>query len=371
MRILQIATVITPENAYGGPTSVALAQCRALAEAGHDVVFAAGARGFDKQLPSRFQDVPIKLFPAYRLLPKAGFAALASPALEAWLVRHAKDFDAVHVHLARDFITPLAAAIAQTMGVTTCLQPHGMIDPSEKLLAKPLDAVLVRRALRAAERVFYLTEQEGEQIKAVAGPSVPLESLRNGVSPMAVAPIAHDGDVVLFIGRIHERKRPLLFARAAAALAPQFPRARFVLVGPDEGEGGALQDEIARSGLGDRLVWQGAADRAGCQQALAAADIFVLTSYLDTYPMAILEALAAGLPVVLGDDSGLAPAIREGNAGQIVPSNPEGFEAGIKALLNDKELRAEQAANAARLAADEFTMVPVAQQLLRAYSGRP
>lgn len=368
MKIVHVACVITPENAYGGPTSVALGQCRALAAAGHDVTLVAGARGFEGELPTTFQDVPVRLFTATQLLPGAGYAGLVSPGMVSWLAAHGREFDAAHIHLARDFITPVAASILQNLGVTTTVQPHGMIDPSEKLLAKPLDLVLTRRVLRSATNVFHLTDVEREHLLQVGGPSVRVAPLRNGVDAASMpARTPHEGTVVLFLARVHERKRPQFFVKAAVALAPDFPDARFVMVGPDEGEGEAITQQIAATGLGDRLVWQGPADRAGCMTAMAGADIYVLPSYRDTYPMAILEAMATGLPVVLADDSGLASAIRQGDAGQIVPSTYEGIESGIRALLADPALRERQSRAALDLVRREFDMVPVINRLLESH----
>lgn len=372
MKILQVAAVITPENAYGGPTSVALGQCRALAEAGHEVVLAAGARGFEGDLPTTFQGVQVQLFPAHQVLPGAGFAGLMAPGMLRWVARKVKQFDAAHVHLARDFVTGPAASLAQNLGVTTVVQPHGMIDASEKLLARPLDAALTRRVLRAATRVFHLTDWERDDLIEVAGPGLRLEMLRNGVSAGSMlAKEPHEGVVVLFLGRIHERKRPLFFIEAARQLAPEFPQARFVMVGPDEGEGAEASAAIGAAGLGERLLWQGPADRDGCRRAMAGADIYVLPSYRDTYPMAVLEAMAAGLPVVLADDSGLASAIAHANAGQIVPSNQQGITDGIRALLVDARLRTEQSEAATRLVAEQFEMGPVIEKLLNAYRGEP
>lgn len=371
MKIIQIATVITPDNAYGGPTTVALNHCRGLIAAGHDVTLVAGAQGFRWELPSIYQEVPVNLFPVVQMLPGAGFAGMASPKMLAWLARNLRSADAVHVHLARDFVTLPAAALAQNLGLPTCVQTHGMIDPSDKLLAKPLDAALTRRVLRAAQRVFYLTDVERAGVQEVAGNQVRLEELHNGLDADSMpSPRAHERTTVLYLARLQERKRPIVFINAAKELSPEFPDVQFRMVGPDEGQGEQVRDAIAASGLGDRLVWDGPKDRAGCQEAMSTADVYVLPSVDEPYPMSVLEALAAKLPVVLTDTCGLAPAVERSRAGTVTTNDPAEIAPAIRNYLASAELRHETAQRAGALIAAEFAMRPIVEQLLGAYRAK-
>ncbi|MBZ4256655.1 glycosyltransferase, partial [Mycobacterium tuberculosis] len=85
---------------YGGPTTVAFNQCRALADAGHDVVLAATGSGLGTPLPTERDGVRTALFPPHFVLPGAGFAGLTSPAMLSWVHRVAPSADVVHVHMA-------------------------------------------------------------------------------------------------------------------------------------------------------------------------------------------------------------------------------------------------------------------------------
>lgn len=369
MRIIQVATLLTPDNAYGGPTTVAFNQCRALIEAGHDVTLAAAARGFGEQLPTVIQDVPVALFPARQVIPGAGFAGLTAPGLLQWLATQSRSTDAVHVHLARDLVTLPAASIAQNLGARVCLQTHGMIDPSDRLLAKPLDLVLTRRVLRAAERVFWLTPVERDGLRAVAGDGVRLEELHNGI-PVPAAPTRADdphGVDVLYLARLQERKRPLAFVQAAVALAPEFPQARFVMVGPDEGQGDVVSRAIDGARLGDRLTWSGPADRAACTAAMVDADIYVLPSIDEPYPMSVLEAMALQLPVVITDTCGLAPSVERSSSGIVVGSDPNEVTTAIRRLISGGAERLTMGANGRAAVEREFSMAPIRDQLLSAY----
>lgn len=369
MRILQIVTLISPENAYGGPVTVALNQCRALAQAGHDVTLVAGCKGFEGDLPNIFQGVDVKLFPAHQVLPGAGFAGLAAPRMLAWLKSELPRTDAVHVHLARDFVSLPAASFAQNSGVRTCLQTHGMIDPSDNPLARPLDSILTRRVLRVAHKVFHLTPVEKAGVEAVAGPRVRLEELHNGLDEDSlITPVRHDKVTVLYLARLQARKRPLEFVAAAKALASRFPQSRFRMVGPDEGQGNQVAAAISQSGLGERLVWDGPADRDGCRAAMAQADVYVLPSVDEPYPMSVLEAMGAQLPVIITESCGLAPAVSAADAGTVTTDQPGAVVEAIARYLEDPQARLAAGERARKLVVEHFSMNPIVEQLIRSYA---
>ncbi len=228
MRMMQIVTLVSPDGAYGGPVRVALNQCTALRELGHDAQIAASSSGYDST-PHQADGVPMHLFPSHQVIPATGFAGLASPRLLNWARRHLHEFDVVHIHLARDLVTLPLARLAQLAGLPVVLQTHGMIDASSKLLARPLDRLLTVPALRRSQNIFYLTDTEARALRDLGGHDLPLTPLPNGV-PLADVPRVSDGPLeVLYAARLHERKRPLLFAKAAVQLHRVHPNVRFTL----------------------------------------------------------------------------------------------------------------------------------------------
>ncbi|SPF67645.1 Glycosyltransferase subfamily 4-like, N-terminal domain [Propionibacterium ruminifibrarum] len=370
MRILQIVAAVSPDNVYGGPTTVAVNQCRALAAAGHEVTLAAIGLGFDGDLPGSWEGVPVRLFPGRRVIPGAGFAGLTSPALLRWLTRHAHAFDVVHVHLARDLVTLPAARIAQRAGVPVYAMTHGMIDASDNPLAAPLDAAMTARVLRNCVRVFHLTRREHDDLRSLFGDGLRLAELHNGVlvpdRPPERDPQA--APTVLYLARVQERKRPGTFVEMARRLADEFPTARFVMIGPDEGLGAELRSKIATAGLGDRLVWKGPATHAEGIRAMAESDVYVLPSVDEPYPMSVLEAMSQGLPVVLTDSCGLAPVVAQHDAGIVTDASAAQVTSAVRALLADPAERRAAGERAHATARDEFGMAAIAQQLVDAYS---
>ncbi|KIQ11789.1 glycosyltransferase [Rhodococcus sp. MEB064] len=371
MKILHVVTLISPDGAYGGPVRVAVNQARELIARGHDVTIAAGTRGFDV-IPTEQDGVPVRLFPVRSVLPGAGFAGLSSPAMVAWFLRHGRDYDVIHVHLARDLVTLPVARIAVARSQRLFTQTHGMIDPTGKMLAKPLDGVFTRPVLRRASAVFHLTDHEKSDVAAVAGPEVGFVRLANGV-PTSERPATSTGDRphVLFLARLQARKRPVDFVDAAVAVLAEGHSARFTLIGPDEGEGDAVSSRIAGSGAGDSIEWRGALPPERTLDAMREADVYVLPSVNEPYPMSVLEAMSVGIPVIVTDTCGLAPMVAENACGAVTNGTVESLTAALSALLADPPVLRRAGDNALRTVRETSGMPAVARTLEAEYSRHP
>lgn len=367
MKVLSIVTLVSPGGEYGGPVRVALNQARALRQAGHDVTVAGGSRGFGTDLPRELDGVPVRLFPVRTIIPGIGFAGLGSPALQRWLKRDAPSADILHIHAARDFVTLPAADWARRHHVPYVLQTHGMIDISSNPLARPLDAMITRRALTGAKAVFHLTARERKDLILVAGAGLPLSKLGNGV-PLSAFQNANgdEGIDVLYLARLAPRKRPIAFVRAAVTLAASHPQARFSLVGPDEGEGAAVESAIAAAGS-HLITWEGPLSPEDTARRMSRATIYVLPSVDEPYPMSVLEAMSIGLPVIVTDSCGLAPAIREIGCGIVVDSTLDALAAAIGTLLDDPALARELGSRGRAASRERFGMAAVADALELVY----
>ncbi len=369
LRILSVVTLVTPLGEYGGPVRVAVNQAKALRDLGHDVVLAGAARGFGNDVPVDLEGVPAVLRPSMTAIPRTGFAGLSSPGLWWWVRRNLASFDVVHVHVARDFITLPVANLARKRGIPYVLQPHGMIAPTRHPLAKPLDARWTGPVLRQAQRVFYLSRPEKKGLIEVGGTQLKLRSLPNGVPDHQGA--AHQEAVtVLYLARFASRKRPRFFVELARRLAPGHPEARFVMVGPDEGEGAAVRRDIADArSSGVPIEWKGALPPAETLAEMKRASVYVLPSVNEPNGMSVLEAMSVGLPVVVTDTCGLADMIEEAGAGLIVDDSIEDLEKAVDRLLADPEKSAHMGAMGRDYVRTHLSMSAIARQLELAYRG--
>ncbi|MDK9494591.1 glycosyltransferase [Streptomyces katrae] len=365
MKVLHAVTLHSPSHAFGGPVRVALNLAGGLRARGHEARLLALGEGFDPW-PTSVEGVPAKLFPARRLLP-LGFSGMTSPALLTSASRLVREADVVHVHLARDLVTLPLALAALRAGKPLVLQTHGMVDPSGRLLAKVLDAVAVRRLLRGADAVLYLTPHEREGLDAVVGsPLARAVRLVNGTPAQEERPPLAGPPRILYSARLQARKRPVDFVDAAPAVLAAHPDAEFVVAGPDEGELAAVRARIAALGLTDRFTVPGALSTAEVLTELRRAHVYVLPSVDEPFPMSVLEALAVGVPPVVTHSNGLAREVAAAGAGLAVEPGPGPVAEAVLALLAPAA-NAGASAAARELAAGSFSMDAVLDTLLGVY----
>ncbi|WP_137992095.1 glycosyltransferase [Streptomyces vilmorinianum] len=366
LRILHAVTLHSPTHAFGGPVRVAVNLSRGLAGRGHQVRLTALGDGFEGgSLPTEVDGVPARLYRARSILP-LGFSGITSPALLAGASALVRDADIVHVHLARDLVTLPVALAALRAGRPLVLQTHGMVDPSEKLLAKVLDAVAVRRVLRGASAVLYLTGRERKDLDAVVGgPLTQAVRLVNGVPAQEPRPAPAGPPRILYAARLQARKRPTDFVAAVPEILRHHPDATFVLAGPDEGERAAVDALVAELGVGDRVSRPGPLSSERMLQELRRAHVYVLPSVDEPFPMSVLESLSVGTPAVVTTSNGLAHDIEEAGAGRVI-TEAAGIAPAVRALL---EPGANDTASVAarKLAAEAFSMETVLDTLLGVY----
>lgn len=372
MKILQIVTYISPDGAYGGPVRVAINQAKALTNLGHEVIVAAAAGGFEGPLPSVFDGFSVCLFPARKVVPKSGFAGLTSPGLLRWIAHAVNGADIIHVHLARDLVTLPAAALAILAGKPLVVQTHGMIDSSEKLLTIPLDKFLTKPVLKRAKWLLYLTENERIDLMQMVGRNHNLVHLPNGIGlnmEHATSHLGPRGKVpqVLFLARLHSRKRPNLFVESAIKMLDAGLKAEFRIVGPDEGELSAIRTLINNSGYKENIVYEGALAPEFIAARMRECDVYVLPSINEPFPMSVIEALAAGKPSVVTDSCGLSELIQSVDAGIVVDDSLSQLSEAIQCLVENGDLRLSMGQAAHKLAREKFNIAGVADRLVQLY----
>lgn len=364
LRIAHVIPYVSADGAFGGPVSVAVEQCRELARQGHSVVLIAG---WDGEVELGVAGVDVRLFRA-RALPGLGFSGLLSGALLAGLRRHVREFDVVHLHLGRHLLALAAADVCRRAGVPYVLQTHGMVAEDARARSRALDALAVRRALAGARAVLALTDEEERGLGVVSRGSARVVRIRNGVSSVSVArPRDADRDPeVLFLARLHPRKRVLAFAEMAALLHGRGVRARFAVVGPDEGDLAALTAFIAAH-PGLPLAHEGSIAPGTSGARLAAADVYVLPSVREVFPMTVLEAMAVATPVVMTRDCGIADELEAFGAAAVTDGSAEELADAVEAILTREPVRDALVAGMRRAVAESFGIRAVVDGLVDVY----
>ena len=366
MRILHLITLYSPDGAFGGPLRVALNQAVELGGRGH-VVQLAGGWTSSGEPPAAVGGVQLHLFRSRRPVPRGGFSALVSPGLVWWLISHAADYDIIHVHAGRDLTSQSVMIVLALLRRKFVIQTHGMIGIDGRLRTKLVDVLWVRRLLRQATSRLVLTQREKNELSVLVGSDVSVQMMGNGVPSAGRSSVASDRGEVLFCARLHPRKRPLAFVQMAAVLVARGVQARFTIVGPDEGELHAVRGAISALGLSQFVRYDGALAYDEVLLRMARAEVYVLPSVDEPFPMSLLEALSAGVATVSTDSTGVASILLENQAGLVCDRGVDALADAVERLLGDPDLRAELSRNALHVVDTVFSLTSVCDELERTY----
>jgi glycosyltransferase involved in cell wall biosynthesis len=273
--------------------------------------------------------------------------------------------DVVHSRTAKArLLTPFAARLA---GVKVIVQTmHGWSFNNELDNKRGLYIVaekLITRMYHWTVMVSEVDLQEGRELGilkknvSIIRSGVNVDRMRN-VDPAAVsrirAELAPDGEkLVTLIGRLSMPKTPAVFVEAAAMLAGRYPKTRFLLVGD-----GAQREQMAalirERGLDDRVLMLGL--RRDAAEITAASDIMVHSSTHEGLPKTVLEAMAAGKPLVATKVGGVPVVLQDEVNGLLVEKNDSSaLAAALGRLLTDDALCVRLVENA-RARVHEFSL---------------
>jgi glycosyltransferase involved in cell wall biosynthesis len=211
-------------------------------------------------------------------------------------------------------------------------------------------------------------------MRAFVGPTR-VEAVDNAVDVAAFIPTNVDRRPasMLFVGVLCRRKGTMELARAARLLHDRGITAWSLVVvggqGPTpEPEYAEIVAEFEAAGLAGSLV--GPEHGTQVKARLEQADIFVLPSYLEGQPVAIIEAMAAGVPVVATSIGAVPDLIRDGIEGRVVePGDVEQLAAALAELVENPALRTRMARAARRRAEEAHSLPHLSQRLADLYAG--
>jgi glycosyltransferase involved in cell wall biosynthesis len=224
---------------------------------------------------------------------------------------------------------------------------------------------LQRAALGRAAAIVTVSQSTAEELVASGIDSDRIHPTPNGLTrlPAPAYPPLPTGPFVLAVGTLEPRKGHELLIRAFARADVE--ATRLVFAGPTAGRADALEALARELGIGERLSVLGFVDDATLAALYRDATLLCLPSFGEGFGLPVLEAMAAGLPVLASD----LPAIREvtgGGAVLFAPGDVDALTAALTRLLGDERLRAELADHGPTRAA-AFTWDATAAATMRAY----
>jgi glycosyltransferase involved in cell wall biosynthesis len=230
----------------------------------------------------------------------------------------------------------------------------------------PVRRALVRFFLDRAACIVVVSERWCAWMhRATRNPRI--VSIANPVTMPPAAALPREEALVAFAGRCAESKGIFDLVAATAALAPERPGLRLECAG--DGDLEAVRSRARELGLGTRVALPGWIARRPMNSLLARATVFALPSHAEGMPVALLEAMAAGCPVVASAVGGIPDLIDDGFNGLLVPAgDPAALARAIARLLDDPPLAAAMGRAARATIASRFTAERSVETLGRLYA---
>jgi glycosyltransferase involved in cell wall biosynthesis len=376
---------------YGGPIEGIKQVHRIHQEAGHQVELVS----LDAPDDPWVKEFPLAVHALGPVPGKFGY----TPELVPWLRSQARRFDAVVVSGIWQFNSLAVFWGLRGTGTPYFVFPHGMLDPWFKRTypLKHLKKWLYwpwaeYRVLRNARAVCFTCDEE----RRLARQSFWLYDCKEKVVAYGTAmpegdperqkelfleryPETRGKRVVLFLGRIHPKKGCDLLVRAFARVSRMCTSScldsrplHLVFAGPDHnGYTSRLKALAAQLGIGERITWTGMLTGELKHGALRMADVFALPSHQENFGIAVAEALACSLPVLISNKVNTWREVKQERAGLVANDDEEGTFQSLRLWLSMRtgEQRSIRA-NARRCFTERFEIHKAAESFLRALGSR-
>jgi glycosyltransferase involved in cell wall biosynthesis len=294
---------------------------------------------------------------------------LAWEALRDWLSAH--EVDVFHVHAGIAWEGCSAVHAAYHAGVRSIIRSEHLPD----LIQHPTHRRNHREAVErvdclicpseAVRESFAANGLPGDRLTVVHGSVARHRSRMTRVDVLARLSIPAASRVIFTAARLTEQKGHRFLIEAVPAVLAHIPDAYFVIAGAGELEA-ELREMVQVFGLGTRVLFLG--HRRDVNDLLTAADVFVLPSLFEGMSQAVLEAMAAKVPIVTTAVQGMEEVIEDGVHGRLVPpQNPEALAAAIVDTLTQPELTELRVEVAKRRVEIEFSPARMASEISAIY----
>jgi glycosyltransferase involved in cell wall biosynthesis len=369
MRILSVTESYAPFLEFGGPPVKVRALAQGLVRHGHPVTVLTADWGLEARLKTNeiseatrgpfgwshaengVTAIYLPTWLRYRSLTW-------NPAVKRFCEAQLQNFDVAHIYGLYDFLGPAVAAACVKKKIPYVLEPIGMYVPIVRnlRLKRIYHALFGRRLFAEASAIVATSEQEIEELASGGVAREKIVLRRNGVDTPSSWPapgtfrqglgIPKQVKVVLFLGRLSEKKSPDLLLEAFASLstAADGENLRLVFAGPDEsGMKSRLAEMATELGVSSQVYFAGAIFGEQKWGAYRDADVFVLPSQNENFGNTAAESAAAGTPMVVTEQCGIAPLLAA-VAGLVVPHEAGALAQAIKSVIGNEELHARLAA---------------------------
>ena len=372
MKILYVNTSLDP--VWGGGTGERTLQlCRYTVKKGYDCALLITDLGLTDGRRRELSGVKVTALPTISkrfFLPRFSLAplrALVEQADVIHLMGHWSILNAVIYYLARQANKPYVVCPAGALPIFG----------RSRLFKRAYNIIVGKKIIRHASRLVAITVDEIKDFTAYGAPRSAVTVIPNGIDPENYRFNNNQSfrdkfglgnkPFILFLGRLNLIKGPDLLLRAFGALKNELADYQLVLAGPDEG----LRPELLRiaeeSGVKERVCFTGYLGLELKSQALQAAEFLAISSRSEAMSIVVLEAGAAGRPVLLTDCCGFNQ-VSETRGGIVVAASVEGLSDGLLQMAAAKRDLGAMGQNLQKMVFDRFTWDAIIKQYLALFN---
>lgn len=393
MKILHIVPTYYPASRYGGPIKSVHESNKWLVKRRAEVVVYTtnldGKGTLNVQIGKPVDVDGVKVF----YFPVSFRPWQYSSWLHRALAKNAKDFDLIHITSVFLSASTLGAYHARKCGKPYIISPRGslMAEPLKKSFLKRLKkkiylSLVEKRNLAGASTIHFTTEMEKKEYLKAGLPLKKAIVIPNGIDFNDIETLKHenvktsfrdkfniqkDKKIVLFLSRLSWKKGLDTLIPAFAEVVKKEPKAVLVLAGPDE-ENYKKEIELkivnCKLKIGNEVIFTGMLLGDDKIVAYRESDVFVLPSYAENFGMAVVEAMAAGLPAIIAKGVGISDEVKKAGAGIVIEKDEKQLAEAILKILDNPDLAEKMGEAGRKLAETEFSGEKVAERWIEEYN---
>jgi glycosyltransferase involved in cell wall biosynthesis len=390
MKILQLCSRFPP--APGGTETYVLELSKEMIRRGHQVTVLTSDMYCDTPIKKqkhfkRVFDGKVKRYFTFTIPGEADFPVYPGIGFKALR----EEADVIHAHSYGCFNSLPLPIVGRIRGVKTVFTPHFHPDYSDwggerrLMLRRVYDRTLGRFSVNYVDDVVVITEFEKRLMREtgilrpetrvhVVGSGVDLERFSKKSNPNSFRKqfdIKDNEKLILFVGRVAQKKGLEDLIESAPFVIRQYPEARFVIVGEDMGLGEWMRTEIDQRGLSNNFLLTGFLDQNDLfVSAYHSCNLLVLPSEYEAFGLVLAEAMACGKPCIATNVGGIPDVVLDGKTGILVPPrDPNALAQAQCKILSDPEAAKKMGEIGTQTVEKRFSWSKVAEAMLKIYQG--
>jgi glycosyltransferase involved in cell wall biosynthesis len=381
MKILHVIPSVS--IIHGGPSLAVFGMVKALINQGVSVeILTTNDDGKD------ILDVPIEQKTIYRGVPcifchcLSYFSKYAvSSNLAQWLWNNIKKYDLIHIHSIFSYSSTVAMSIARYYKIPYVVRPLGQLcqwSLKQNFLVKKIYLRMIGYDnINHAKAIHYTAEQEKQEVKSLSfdpqpcviplGIDIPDTISDAELHIRDILGISDKAPLILFLSRIHPKKGLDYLIRSLANVSSQFSF-HLIIAGDGKEEDKQVIDQLIDNfHLRERTHFVGFVQGETKNLLLQGSDLFALTSHSENFGIVVIEAMAAGLPLLLTRGVALAPIVEENQLGYIADLNEDSIVKSLKIFFENRLQKDEISQKNKKYVENNFSWDTISIKLISLY----